>query len=61
MIRPLADKVLIKMNKEDETTKSGIILSATQKEKTQIAEVIACRTRWEYRRKYYRNVCKTKR
>lgn len=39
MIRPLSDKVLIKMQEKEETTKSGIILTAT-KEKPQIAEVI---------------------
>lgn len=40
MIKPLMDKVLIKMKEKEETTKSGIILSAS-KEKPQIAEVIA--------------------
>ena len=39
MIRPLKDKVLIKMQEKEETTKSGIILTAT-KEKPQVAEVI---------------------
>ena len=41
MIKPLADRVLIKMKESGETTKSGIILSASSKEKPQIAEVIA--------------------
>jgi len=41
MIKPLADRVLIKMKEGEETTKSGIILSAASKEKSQIAEVIA--------------------
>ena len=41
MIKPLADRVLIKMKESEETTKSGIILSAASKEKPQIAEVIA--------------------
>ena len=40
MIKPLADRVLIKMEKGEETTKSGIILSTAEKEKTQIAEII---------------------
>ncbi len=40
MIKPLTDKVLIKMKEKEETTKSGIILTAT-KEKPQVAEVIA--------------------
>ena len=41
MIRPLLDRVVIKMIEGEETTKSGIILSASAKEKPQIAEVIA--------------------
>ncbi len=41
MIKPLADRVLVKMVKAEETTKSGIILSAGSKEKPQIAEVVA--------------------
>ena len=41
MIKPLSDKVLIKMCESEDKTKSGIILSANSKEKPQIAEVIA--------------------
>ena len=40
MIKPLSDRVLIKMKQGEETTKSGIILSTTAQEKPQIAEVI---------------------
>ena len=40
MIKPLEDRVLIKMKEAEETTKSGIILSSGAKEKPQIAEVI---------------------
>lgn len=40
-IRPLADRVLIKALEVEETTKSGIVLPGTAKEKPQIAEVIA--------------------
>ena len=40
MIKPLGDRVLIKMKENEETTKSGIILSGASKEKPQIAEVI---------------------
>lgn len=40
-IRPLADRVVIKMVEAEETTKSGIILAGSAKEKPQIAEVIA--------------------
>ena len=40
MIKPVADRVLIKMKEEEETTKSGILLSSGAKEKPQIAEVL---------------------
>jgi len=40
-IKPLADKVVIKMLESEETTKSGIVLPDSAKEKPQIAEVIA--------------------
>ncbi len=40
-IRPLSDRVLIKMTEAEETTKSGIILTAQAAEKPQVAEVIA--------------------
>ncbi len=40
-IRPLADRVVIKMVEAEETTKSGIILTGSAKEKPQIAEVVA--------------------
>ena len=40
MIRPLADRVLLKMEEEEEKTKSGIILSTSAKEKPQTAKVI---------------------
>ena len=40
MLKPLADRVIIKMIESEETTKSGIILSGSSKEKPQIAEVI---------------------
>ena len=40
-VKPLADKVLIKMIEAEETTKSGIILASSAKEKPQVAEVIA--------------------
>lgn len=41
MLKPLADRVVIKMIESEETTKSGIILAGSSKEKPQIAEVIA--------------------
>ena len=40
MIKPVADKILIKMAEQEEKTESGIILSGASKEKPQIAEVI---------------------
>lgn len=40
-IKPLVDRVVIKMVEAEETTKSGIILAGTAKEKPQIAEVVA--------------------
>ena len=40
-LKPLADRVVLKMVEAEETTKSGIILTAAAKEKPQVAEVIA--------------------
>ncbi len=40
-IKPLADRVVIKMVETEETTKSGIILTGSAKEKPQVAEVVA--------------------
>ena len=40
-IKPLADRVVIKMVEAEETTKSGIILTGSAKEKPQIAEIVA--------------------
>ena len=39
MIKPLQDRVVIKMVENEETTKSGIILSSGAKEKPQIAVI----------------------
>ena len=39
-IKPLADRVVIKMTEAEETTKSGIILAGNTKEKPQVAQVI---------------------
>ena len=41
MIKPLLDRVVLKMVESEETTKSGIILAGNAKEKPQIATVIA--------------------
>jgi chaperonin GroES len=40
-IRPLGDRVVIKKLEAEETTKSGIILAGSAKEKPQEAEVVA--------------------
>ncbi len=40
-IKPLADRVVIKMLESEETTKSGIVLPGAAKEKPQMAEIIA--------------------
>ena len=40
-LKPLADRVVIKMVETEETTKSGIILTGSAKEKPQVAEVLA--------------------
>ena len=40
MLRPLLDRVVVKMVEAEETTKSGIILTSSSKEKPQIAEVL---------------------
>ena len=40
-IKPLFDRVVLKMCESEETTKSGIILTGAAKEKPQYAEIIA--------------------
>lgn len=40
-IQPLGDRIVIKMVETEETTKSGIVLPGSAKEKPQIAEVVA--------------------
>ena len=40
-IKPLADRVVLKMVEAEETTTSGIILAGSAKEKPQVAEVVA--------------------
>ena len=40
-IKPLADRVVVQMQEAEETTKSGIILSAASKEKHSVAKVVA--------------------
>ena len=40
MLKPLADRVIVKMLEKEETTKSGIILTSKSQEKSQIAQVL---------------------
>jgi chaperonin GroES len=40
-IKPLGDRVVIRKIEAEETTKSGIVLPGTAKEKPQMAEVVA--------------------
>ena len=40
-LTPLADRVVLKMMEAEETTKGGIILAASAKEKPSVAEVIS--------------------
>ena len=40
-IKPLGDRVVIKMVEAEETTKSGFILTASAQEKPQMAEIVA--------------------
>ena len=39
-IKPLQDRVVVKMVEAEETTKSGIILSGSAKEKPEVAQVV---------------------
>ena len=43
-IRPLQDRILVKRIDEEETTKGGIIIPDTAKEKPQEGKVVACGT-----------------
>lgn len=39
-LKPLADRVVLKMVETEETTKSGIILTSAAKEKPSVAQVV---------------------
>lgn len=41
MIKPLLDRVVLKAVENEETTKSGIVIAQANKEKPQVAEVVA--------------------
>lgn len=40
-LKPLADRVVVKLVEAEETTKGGIILTSSAKEKPEMAEVVA--------------------
>ena len=40
-LKPLTDRVVLKMTEAEETTKSGLILASSAKEKPQTAKVVA--------------------
>lgn len=41
MLKPLADKVVVKLVETEETTKSGIVLTGAAKEKPQFAQIVS--------------------
>lgn len=60
-IKPLADRIVIKMVEAEETTKSGIILAGSAKEKPQVAEVVAVGPGGVVDGKEVKNVSQTRR
>ena len=40
MLKPLSDRVVVKMIENEETTKSGIILTGNAQDKSKVAEVV---------------------
>lgn len=44
MLKPLGDRVIVKSVETEETTKSGIVLPSSAKEKSSVAEVVAVGT-----------------
>ena len=43
-VKPLGDRILVKMEKEEEKTKGGLFIPETAQEKTQIGKVVAVGT-----------------
>ncbi len=41
MLKPLGDRVIVKLAELEETTKSGLVLPSNAKEKSGIAEIVA--------------------
>ena len=61
MLKPLADRVVVKMLEAEETTKSGIILSSGSKEKATNSRSNRGRTWRKGRWRNSRNACKKRR
>lgn len=43
-VKPLGDRILVKMEREEEKTKGGLFIPETAQEKTQVGEVVAVGT-----------------
>lgn len=41
MLKPLGDRVIVRLTEVEETTKSGLVLPSNAKEKSGIAEIVA--------------------
>ena len=61
MLKPLADRIIVKMLEKEETTKSGLIITSKSEEKSQIAQVLRVGTGIDSEGKKNRNSCKRRR
>ena len=52
MIKPIGNRVLLKIKQAQEKTKSGIIISNNLKEKSKIAEIVAVGEKMEQKYEY---------
>ncbi|MEX2445447.1 MAG: co-chaperone GroES [Alkalispirochaeta sp.] len=43
-VKPLGDRILVKMEREEEKTKGGLFIPETAQEKTQVGDVVAVGT-----------------
>jgi chaperonin GroES len=43
-VKPLGDRILVKMEQEEEKTKGGLFIPETAQEKTQVGQVVAVGT-----------------
>ena len=55
-LTPLADRVILKMVETEETTKGGIILTGSAKEKPSVAEVISAHDQESVGGRRFRNI-----